>query len=147
MMIMDIGKRSAAWLGWVVSVLLVGLMAGCSTTAAGTTDDLQITLRAAPEGAAGTYLTVELADAAGAPITDATVELEGNMNHAGMVPVFAEPVTDEADGAVDGLYQVPFAFTMFGDWIITVKVVEADGSEVTRNIDLTVTQAGVEVAE
>lgn len=146
-MIMDIGKRSAARLGWVVSVLLVGLMAGCSTTAAGTTDDLQITLRAAPEGAAGTYLTVELADAAGAPITDATVELEGNMNHAGMVPVFAEPVTDEADGAVDGLYQVPFAFTMFGDWIITVKVVEADGSEVTRNIDLTVTQAGVEVAE
>ncbi len=147
MMIMDIGKRSAARLGWVVSVLLVGLMAGCSTTAAGTTDDLQITLRAAPEGAAGTYLTVELADAAGAPITDATVELEGNMNHAGMVPVFAEPVTDEADGAVDGLYQVPFAFTMFGDWIITVKVVEADGTEVTRNIDLTVTQAGVEVAE
>lgn len=146
-MISEVRKRSTAQLRWVVYLLLFGLLAGCGTTATGTTGDLQITLQPAPEGADGTYLTVALADAAGAAITDATVALEGNMNHAGMVPVFAEAVTDAADGAEDGVYKVPFAFTMLGDWIITVKVVKADGTEVSRNIDVVVTQAGVEVAE
>jgi hypothetical protein len=146
-MIAEARKRSAAQLRWVVYLLLLGLLAGCGRGAGDTASDLQITLRPAPEGAAGTYLTVALADAAGAAITDATVALEGNMNHAGMVPVFAEAVTDAADGAEDGVYKVPFAFTMLGDWIITVKVVKADGTEVSRNIDVVVTQAGVEVAE
>lgn len=93
----------------------------------------------------GDWLTVQLADAAGQPITDATVGLEGNMNHAGMAPVLADGVTDEADGAADGAYNVPFQFTMMGDWIITVKVEHADGSTTTQDIDMTFTDGKAQV--
>lgn len=106
---------------------------------------MQIALQPAPEGAEGQYLTVALADATGARVTDAQVALEGNMNHAGMVPVQSEPVADEADGAADGSYRVPFAFTMLGDWIITVKVSRPDAGPITHNINVTVTGDGVQV--
>jgi hypothetical protein len=106
---------------------------------------IQVTLLPAPEGPSGEYLTVQLADAEGAPITDAMVSLEGNMNHAGMVPVITEGVADDADGASDGVYQVPFAFTMNGDWIITVIAELADGSTERQDVNLTVTEENVEV--
>lgn len=106
--------------------------------------DLQIAIQPAPEGARGQYLTVSLADAAGAPITDAEIALEGNMNHAGMVPVQSETVADDADGAADGSYRVPFAFTMLGDWIITVQVTRPDAGSLSHNIELTVTGDGVQ---
>ncbi len=67
------------------------------------------------------------------------------MNHAGMTPVLAEPTTDEADGNVDGVYHVPFAFTMRGDWIVTVSVVLADGTTFTQDFDLSVTADKVDV--
>ncbi|MEZ4709933.1 MAG: copper chaperone PCu(A)C [Caldilineaceae bacterium] len=98
---------------------------------------------AAPAG--GGQLSVEVADASGAPMTDATVSLEGNMNHAGMAPVMAEGVTDDADGAADGVYHLPFEFSMNGDWIMTVSVKLADGATETHDIDATVTGDGVEI--
>lgn len=106
---------------------------------------MQVTLLPADAGAAGDPLTVQLADSSGQPITDATVSLEGNMNHAGMAPVLTDGVNDEADGASDGAYQVPFQFTMMGDWIVTVRVERADGSQTTRDIELTVTDDSVQV--
>jgi len=85
----------------------------------------------------GDTLTVQLADSAGQPITDATVSLEGNMNHAGMAPVLADGVSDDADGAADGAYQIPFKFTMMGDWIVTVHVERPDGSKSTQDVEMT----------
>jgi copper(I)-binding protein len=81
-------------------------------------------------------LVVVLTDASGAPITDATVAVEGNMNHAGMIPVLADPTADDADGNADGRYHLPFTFTMLGDWIITVTVTQADGSNFSRNLEI-----------
>jgi hypothetical protein len=129
---------------YVISCCLTMLfVAACSAqpTAQSGQEAMQITLLAAEDDA----LTVQLADAAGEPITDATVSLEGNMNHAGMVPVFADGVTDEADGAADGVYQVPFQFTMMGDWIITVKVARADGSQTTDDVEQTVSDGNIQV--
>lgn len=135
----------------VLALCLCGvlLMSACNAPGASqaATDDLQISLIPAPEANAGKTLTVVLADANGDPITDASVSLEGNMNHAGMVPVITGSVTDEADGSVDGHYQVPFAFTMFGDWIITVKITQADGTSVSRNLDVQVSEGSVTGAE
>ena len=128
-------------------ILMLTFFAGCGADnepAPGA--DLQISLIPAPGGLAGDYLQVQLADAAGVPITDAQVALEGNMTHAGMVPVIVSAVTDAADGSGDGIYQLPFQFTMLGDWIITVAVTLADGTTVTRDIDVTVGDDAIEVS-
>lgn len=129
---------------WGIVVLL--LLTACGSPAVPTDNtDLQITLLPVSAGEESTSLRVQLRDAAQNPITDATVTLEGNMNHAGMAPVFAEPVTDADDGAVDGIYQAPFQFSMLGDWIITITVEQADGSQATRDVNATVTDSGVQI--
>jgi len=120
-------------------------LTGCGQRAAGGSVDLKITLQPAAEGPSANYLTVTLADATGAPVTDATVRLEGNMNHAGMAPVQSEAVTDNADGTSDGRYRVPFTLSMLGDWIITVSAERHNGSKATQDIPVTVTEGQVEV--
>jgi len=137
--------RQAARIG---ALLLAGGLWLLSCTAAGpeaSQGELQITLLPSPDGMAADTMAVYVTDAAGAPVTDAVVSLEGNMNHAGMVPVFTDGVRDEADGAADGVYQAPFAFTMLGDWIITVTVEQADGATVTRDVEVQVSESAVEV--
>ena len=102
--------------------------------------DVQISLQPMPQDE---ILVVILTDASDAPITDATVALEGNMNHAGMVPVLADPLADDADGVADGHYHLPFTFTMLGDWIITVTVTRDDGSSLRRNLDVRAASDGI----
>ena len=135
----------------IAHLLLLGSFCLFSLTACGNNGDsatatgLQVTLIPAPEGSNGQTLTVQLTGADGQPITDATVSLEGNMNHAGMAPVLTDSVQDAADGAADGRYQVPFAFTMLGDWIITVSIQQADGARTQQNINLNISESGVTV--
>jgi copper(I)-binding protein len=107
----------------------------------GDNGDVQIVLQPMP---AEETLVVILADSSGAPITDATVALEGNMNHAGMIPVLADATGDDTDGRADGHYRLPFTFTMLGDWIITVTVTQADGSSFSRNLEVRVSEEGIE---
>ena len=72
-----------------------------------------------------TRLLIEVSDAAGGPVAGAEVRVEGNMNHAGMAPVFASAVEEEP-----GMYVVPgFRFTMAGGWILTVRVTLPDGRQ------------------
>lgn len=106
---------------------------------------IMVNITAAPEGKDGEYLTVAVMDMEGNPVTDAMVSLEGNMNHAGMIPVFTDPVADDADGEVDGVYQVPFGFTMLGDWIIIVSAEMVDGSIELQDVNLSVSEETVEV--
>jgi hypothetical protein len=145
---MRVEKRR--WKVWWIVLLLLALfsLTACGGQAeAGNASDVQVTLIPASEAVNGQTLTVQLAGADGKPITDATVSLEGNMSHAGMVPVITEGVKDDADGAADGRYQVPFAFTMLGDWIITVSIQQADGSTTQQDIDVTVGEQEITVRE
>lgn len=99
--------------------------------------DLRIELRAG-EGSVRTgetTLTVRVADAAGQPVEDAAVSIEGNMIHAGMTPVFAA-----ATGGQDGLYTAPFTWTMGGDWVVTVKVTLPDGRQAQTDFPVGVTE-------
>ncbi|MCB0071681.1 MAG: FixH family protein [Caldilineaceae bacterium] len=136
-------RRPATWIALLLVVIPAMLVAACSNTQPAASSDVRVTLEPAPAGEA--YLIAVVADVDGNPITDATVALEGNMNHAGMVPVLSEPVRDDADGTADGRYRVPFEFTMLGDWIMSVTVTKADGSEAKTDIDLNVADAGVTV--
>ena len=117
---------------WLVSVLVLVLLAGCARRG---TDlpDVGMALEISPDppqlGAA--TIVVDLSDRADQPITGATVELEGNMNHAGMVPVLSE-----AQEVAPGRYQADFEFTMGGDWYILVRAQLPDGRSMERQVDV-----------
>lgn len=96
--------------------------------------DIAISIEIANESPAvgeETRILVSLADNAGNPINDANVNLRGDMSHAGMTPVLGE-----ATNGTNGVYEIPFAFSMGGDWIITVDVTLADGSTATSNFNI-----------
>lgn len=75
-------------------------------------------------------VTITLTTESGSPITDALVEVVGDMAHAGMMPISA---TGEHTGG--GQYHVPLRWTMAGDWQVTVTVTLADGSIVEESFD------------
>jgi hypothetical protein len=76
-------------------------------------------------------VTLALRDAEGQPISGATVRIEGNMSHAGMVPVFAD-----AAEVAPGRYRAELEFTMGGDWFLLVRADLPDGRSLERTIDV-----------
>jgi hypothetical protein len=86
-----------------------------------------------PPGVGSSRLTITLTDAQGAPIEGARLQIKGDMTHAGMQPVLAE-----VKGGTGGRYEVPFEWTMGGDWIVTVSAALPDGRSTSRQFDLTV---------
>lgn len=76
-------------------------------------------------------LTLHLTDHAGRPISLTSPRLEGDMNHAGMKPVFGnlqQPRPGEYTGTID--------FTMGGDWILLVSGQTADGGHFETKVDV-----------
>ena len=66
-------------------------------------------------------ITLKLTVASNTPVTGAQVELEGNMSHAGMAPVFAEAKEIEP-----GRYRSTMELSMAGDWFVLVTVTLPD---------------------
>jgi len=78
-------------------------------------------------------VVVELTDA-GKPVIGATVEVTGDMTHAGM-----QPVLTTAGEVGEGSYRADdFEFSMAGDWIITVDVTTASGARARGELSTTV---------
>lgn len=96
--------------------------------------DVTIDLTAEATAVGPTVLEITVTDVTGAPINDATLNVRGDMTHAGMVPVLVEGVSH----GQEGVYRVPFEWTMAGNWDITVEVVLPDGQTVSRQFDLTI---------
>lgn len=94
---------------------------------------LEMTVEPAPPAVGLSHLIFTLTDRAGNPVNDATLKIEGNMTHAGMVPVVAQTNTGQ-----NGHYTVPFEWSMSGDWLVTVEVTLADGQEFSRQIPVLV---------
>lgn len=119
-----------------LAILLVFTLtlAGCRQSAQTATADIEIDLRAESLTVDGTTLFITLTDASGQPVAAQKVEVRGDMNHAGMQPVLAESSEGE-----NGVYEVPFEWTMSGDWIVTVKATMTDGSVAEERFDLSVT--------
>ncbi len=67
-------------------------------------------------------------------LSGASIEITGDMTHAGMVPVIAMAVETET-----GLYQTKdFEFTMAGDWILTTVIKTPSGEKITLEKKLSV---------
>ena len=96
--------------------------------------DVAITLATQPDPAVvgDATLIITLADADGNPIEDAALNVKGDMNHAGMVPVLA------GRAAVRPASDLPFEWTMPGDWIVTVEATLPDGSTAVERFELSV---------
>jgi hypothetical protein len=76
-------------------------------------------------------VSIRLADTAGHPVTRARVQIEGDMNHPGMAPVFSD-----AEETAPGAYTAPLTFTMGGDWAVLAHIVLADGRKIERQWDV-----------
>lgn len=110
------------------------LLVACSRNTGGQDlADVQVDLSINPDPPAmgASVVTVTLEDLSNVPIEGATVELEGNMNHAGMAPVFSE-----ANETSPGRYEADLDFTMGGDWFMIVRAQLSDGRTLERQIDI-----------
>ena len=116
-----------------VLALCAGLfLAGCGRREeprGGVTVECEVTPRPPKVGAA--RIALRVADAEGRPLSGARVQLEGNMAHAGMRPVFAE-----AAESGPGRYESALEFTMGGDWVILVHAALPDGRKLERRFDV-----------
>jgi protein SCO1/2 len=100
---------------------------------------MNLTLRPDPPAVGDATLTVSLSDAAGRPISGAQVQVRGDMAHGAM-----EPVLGAASGSDSGgQYQVPFRWTMGGDWVLHVQAALADGHQAWQDFPVTVPGGGV----
>jgi hypothetical protein len=127
------GGRSWTPRALLVATILSALSASmaCSPTSE-PEHDFGVELSFSPELRVGeTTCAVQLSDASGTPLRGAMVEVEGNMNHAGMVPVFGT-----AEETAPGRYEAPLEFTMGGDWFVIVHAELADGSVRERIVDV-----------
>lgn len=66
----------------------------------------------------------------GASVSGALLEVEGNMTHAGMEPIFVS-----ATEVAPGDYRAPLEWTMGGDWLLTIRGTLPDGTEIEQQVD------------
>lgn len=121
-------------LACLVLCTAVAVSIGCrqATTQQSNTDTkVDLTFEPSPPVVGDAKVTLSLASESGEPIKGAEVQLEGNMNHAGMKPSFADLAEVEP-----GRYTGTLEFTMSGDWFILVTATTKDGQRVERKIDV-----------
>ncbi|HVT92393.1 MAG TPA: FixH family protein [Bryobacteraceae bacterium] len=76
-------------------------------------------------------IALTLATQSGAPVSGASVKIEGDMTHPGMGPVFAQ-----AEAAGPGKYAGTLDFTMPGDWVVSVQASLPGGARFERRINV-----------
>ncbi len=76
-------------------------------------------------------IVLRLTDASGTAVKGARLELEGNMSHPGMAPVFTETTETEP-----GRYRANLVLSMAGDWHIAVHITLRDGRKFDREFEI-----------
>jgi len=123
----------------VFLLIILLLAAGCRQAALTPTPDAsaqiaQIALTIEPQPpAVGTATLTVIVTKQSQPLAGVSLAVRGDMTHAGMAPVIANAKTD-AQGKID----IPFKWSMSGDWIVTVTVTLADNSQVSQDFNVTV---------
>jgi hypothetical protein len=62
-------------------------------------------------------ISFQVADASGKPVSSAAVEVEADMAHPGMAPVFGK-----AEEISPGNYRADIRFNMPGDWVVLLRI-------------------------
>jgi len=91
-----------------------------------------------------TTLIVTVTDADGNIIENpGTLSLRGDMDHAGMLPVIVE--SSDSD---NGVFTVPFEWTMSGAWLVEVTLTLENGDVATQTFDFEIlTEAGDDMGD
>jgi hypothetical protein len=92
---------------------------------------MELTVTPSPPVVGEANVAIVLAQPDGIAIRDAKLNVEGNMNHAGMKPSLAELKETQP-----GRYEGKLDFTMGGDWFLLVTAILPDGSRVERRFDV-----------
>lgn len=114
----------------IVCFLLVGLMlSACQRQSQSSSTSLTMTLRTepAPPVVGKGQIEVMVSAPGTGPMTDARVEVEATMAHAGMKSSFAT-----LQHRADGTYEGSLDWTMGGDWIVIVRVTPPSGTVVEQ---------------
>lgn len=98
--------------------------------------EFSVALEPSPPKVGPAQVSITLSDAQGKPIEGATVRVEGNMNHAGMKPSFADLSEKEP-----GKYVGTLDFTMGGDWFLLVTATDRSGTKAEHKFDVPGVQA------
>jgi hypothetical protein len=76
-------------------------------------------------------ITFQVADATGKPVSSAAVEIEADMAHPGMAPVFGK-----VEETSPGNYRADIHFNMPGDWVVLLRIKLPSGQTVERSVDV-----------
>ncbi len=126
----DQGRRRRA----LLLLLLGGVwILGCRPGTNGTDVDAQVAIEFDPRPPAvgTTGLKIILTDPESRPVRLEQLEVEGNMNHAGMRPVFTRLEETEP-----GHYVGTIEFTMGGDWFLLLSGQLSGGGRFHKKVDV-----------
>lgn len=116
--------------------ILMMILVGCRQEEPLTSEDINIEIAFEPAElavSADSTVLVTVTDNDGNAISDATVNIRGDMSHAGMAPVLRDIETGE-----EGVFSSDYEWTMAGDWEVSVTVTLPDGTEAGETFAFTV---------
>ena len=116
----------------VIACLMLLCGNGCRLETSDSLDvQIEMTMIPSVPTVGSSDVTLRLTNTEGSPLRGAALQLEGNMNHAGMKPTFGE--LEEVD---PGIYSGTLEFTMGGDWFILVTGHMPDGGTIARTLNV-----------
>ena len=128
-------RRMAA--GLVLLAVCISAVCGCKAQpSVAPAWQFKLDLEPSPPKVGPAQVSVAVSDAQGKPIEGATVRVEGNMNHAGMKPSFADLSEKEP-----GKYVGTLDLTMGGDWFLLVTAADRSGTKTEHKFDVPGVQA------
>jgi hypothetical protein len=129
------GRRLAAltFCRLLALALCVSAFAGChGKSTSGDTMPIHTTITPQPIRVGEATITITgIVDGLGEPLAGAHVQIEGDMAHPGMAPIFSD-----ARETSPGTYQAHLNFTMPGDWVVLEHIRLANGTKIERQIDV-----------
>ena len=106
-----------------------------------TSADIRLELQASDNRVGETTLLASAIDRRGNAIANpGKLSIRGDMSHAGMIPVFAE-----SDQSTDGVFSLPFTWTMAGGWIVEASLTLPNGDKAVETFSFEIlAEAGAE---
>lgn len=113
--------------------LLCILVAGSISCRSQSSQEVFVAHEVLPQSPRVGQVTIRLrvTDGSRKPLMGIRIELEGNMSHAGMSPVFADALE-----VAPGEYRATLELSMAGDWIILVHLTTPNGAKLDRQFEI-----------
>ena len=123
----------------ILILVIVTLLAGCRQQRLSSAD-VRLELSASDKRVGETTLLLRVSDRDGKPVSDpGALSLRGDMDHAGMAPVLVQ-----AESAADGVFSVPFEWTMGGGWMVEARLTLPNGDVAVETFEFEILSEATE---